>query len=53
MQSIVVATRIPKTMQKTIETALRNSGHLNTADYIRNLLRKDLERQGLLPEATQ
>jgi hypothetical protein len=35
-------------MQKGIEQVLATDGHLNTADYIRDLIRKDLESRELL-----
>lgn len=35
-------------MGKGIEKVLLIDGHLNTADYVRDLIRKDLEKRGLL-----
>jgi hypothetical protein len=49
-ETIPVGTRITEIMQKGIEKVLTTDGHLNTADYIRDLIRKDLEKRGLLAE---
>lgn len=48
--TLTVGTRITKTMKKDLEKVLASNGHLNTADYVRDLIRKDLERRGLLEE---
>ena len=49
-QNVPVATRITETMQKAIQKILLADAHINTADYIRDLIRKDLEKRGLLNE---
>jgi hypothetical protein len=46
--SITVSTRVTENMGKGIEKVLLIDGHLNTADYVRDLIRKDLEKRGLL-----
>jgi len=48
MESIPIATRITGHMQKAIEKVLLADGHLNQSDYLRDLIRKDLEHRGLL-----
>ncbi len=48
--TIPIGTRITEPMQKGIERILATDGHLNTADYLRDLIRKDLDRRGLLTE---
>jgi Arc/MetJ-type ribon-helix-helix transcriptional regulator len=47
-----ISTRITSNMHQAIEKLLLSDGHLNIADYIRDLIREDLERRGLL-EATK
>ena len=47
-ESIPVATRVTETMQKAMDKILQTNGHLNTADYMRDLIRKDLAEHGLL-----
>jgi Arc/MetJ-type ribon-helix-helix transcriptional regulator len=49
-ESIPVSTRITETMQKAMDQILQTSGHLNTSDYVRDLIRKDLAERGLLEE---
>lgn len=49
-ETIPIGTRITEAMQKGIERVLATDGHLNTADYVRDLIRKDLEKRGLLTE---
>jgi hypothetical protein len=46
--SIPVATRITEGMKKAIQKVLLTDGHLNIADYLRDLVRKDLEHRGML-----
>jgi Arc/MetJ-type ribon-helix-helix transcriptional regulator len=50
-ESIPVSTRITAAMQKAMDNSLETNGHLNVADYMRDLLRKDLESRGLLKSA--
>jgi hypothetical protein len=49
-ESIPIGTRITAAMQKGIEQVLATDGHVNTADYVRDLIRKDLDKRGLLTE---
>ena len=49
-QTIPVATRITKSMQKAIMKALLNNAHINIADYLRDLIRRDLDKRRLLNE---
>jgi Arc/MetJ-type ribon-helix-helix transcriptional regulator len=48
--TIPIGTRITEAMQKGIDRVLATDGHVNTADYVRDLIRKDLEKRGLLTE---
>jgi Arc/MetJ-type ribon-helix-helix transcriptional regulator len=48
--TVTIGTRITKTMKTDLDKLLATDGHLNTADYVRDLIRKDLERRGLLEE---
>lgn len=50
-ETIPVAARITKSMQKGIEQILETDGYLNTSDYVRDLIRSDLENRGLLQKA--
>jgi Arc/MetJ-type ribon-helix-helix transcriptional regulator len=47
-KTIPIGTRITEAMQKGVEQVLLSDGHVNKADYIRDLIRKDLEKRGLL-----
>jgi Arc/MetJ-type ribon-helix-helix transcriptional regulator len=47
-ETISIGTRITKVMQKSVEQVLQTDGHVNKADYVRDLIRKDLEKRGLL-----
>lgn len=49
-QTIPVATRITEPMQKAIRKVLLTNAHINVSDYLRDLIRKDLEKRGLLEE---
>lgn len=46
--TIPIGTRITETMQKGINQVLATNGYVNTADYLRDLIRNDLEKHGLL-----
>ena len=46
-ETITVATRITRPMFKGIQTVLATNAHINTADYVRDLIRKDLEKRGV------
>jgi len=50
IDSIPVATRITRPMWEAILKLLTSNAHLNIADYIRDLIRKDLETRGILKE---
>lgn len=50
-ESIAVSTRVTETVQKGIDRVLQDSSHLNTSDYVRDLIRKDLENRGFLERA--
>jgi len=47
IETIPVATRITKPMFKGIQSVLEINAHINTADYIRDLIRRDLEARGI------
>jgi Arc/MetJ-type ribon-helix-helix transcriptional regulator len=47
-ETVSVGTRVTESMQKAIEKVLEADGHLNTSDYVRDLIREDLEKRGLL-----
>ena len=49
-QTIPVATRITKAMLQGIQTILAANAHINIADYIRDLIRCDLEKRGIAME---
>lgn len=46
-ETIPVATRITKPMLKGIQAILVANAHINTADYLRDLIRRDLEERGI------
>jgi hypothetical protein len=50
-ETFPIGTRITKVMKRDLDKLLASNGHLNTADYVRDLIRKDFERRGLLEEA--
>jgi Arc/MetJ-type ribon-helix-helix transcriptional regulator len=50
IETVPVATRITKSMFKAVQTVLLSNAHLNVADYVRDLIRKDLEKRGVLDE---
>ena len=47
-ETIPIGTRITTTMQNGIFKVLSVDCHINTADYVRDLIRKDLEKRGIL-----
>ena len=47
-ETVPIGTRITEAMQKGITQVLSSDGHVNKADYLRDLIRKDLEKRGLL-----
>lgn len=46
-QTVPVATRITKPMLKAIQSLLTTNAHINVADYIRDLIRQDLQERGI------
>jgi len=52
IETITVATRVTKLTFKGIQTVLEINAHINTADYIRDLIRRDLEARGVRIEET-
>jgi Arc/MetJ-type ribon-helix-helix transcriptional regulator len=48
--TIPISTRITNNMQRAIKRILLSDGHLNVADYMRDLIREDLEKRGLLEQ---
>jgi Arc/MetJ-type ribon-helix-helix transcriptional regulator len=52
-ETVSVGTRVTESMQKAIEKVLETDGHLNASDYIRDLIRKDLEKRKLLQEGKE
>lgn len=50
IETIPVATRITKSMLKGIQALLATNAHVNIADYIRDLIRRDLEERGISRE---
>jgi len=53
VETITVATRVTKPTFKGIQTVLEINAHINIADYIRDLIRRDLEARGVKIEETQ
>lgn len=49
-ETVPIGTRVTEVMQKGICRLLAIDGHINTADYLRDLVRKDLEKHGILTE---
>jgi Arc/MetJ-type ribon-helix-helix transcriptional regulator len=47
-ETVSIGTRVTESMQKAIEKVLESDGHLNESDYLRDLIREDLEKRGLL-----
>lgn len=50
VETITVATRITKPMLEAIQRILASNAHLNIADYLRDVIRRDLEERGTLVE---
>jgi hypothetical protein len=48
LQNSVIGTRITKSMHKALIRFLEIDSHTNTSDYLRDLLRRDLENKGFL-----
>ena len=47
IETTPVSTRITKPMRKAIKDLLKINAHVNVADYLRDLIRKDLEARGV------
>jgi predicted RNA-binding protein Jag len=47
VETMTVSTRITKPTQKALLGFLARDAHINVADYLRDLIRKDLERHGV------
>jgi hypothetical protein len=47
IETTTVSTRITKPTQKALLDFLMRDAHINVADYLRDLIRKDLERHGV------
>lgn len=47
IETTTVSTRITKPTHKALLRFLVRNAHINVADYLRDLIRKDLERQGV------
>ena len=50
IETIPVSTRITRPMRQAINGVLQIDSHINVADYIRDLIRKDLETRGIKVE---
>jgi len=47
IETLPVSTRITKPMHEAILDILQTDAHVNLADYLRDLIRKDLEKKGV------
>ena len=47
IETIPVSTRITRPMRRAINEVLQVNAHINVADYLRDLIRKDLESRGI------
>ncbi|MEM3629378.1 MAG: hypothetical protein QXE06_08435, partial [Candidatus Bathyarchaeia archaeon] len=48
IETLTVATRITKPMYEALLKMLTQNAHVTVSDYIRDLIRKDLEQKGIL-----
>lgn len=48
MTNTCVSTRVTEKMAQTIDKLIETDGHVNRADYLRSLIRSDLEKRGLI-----
>lgn len=46
VNTVCVSTRVTESMYKAIEKVLQDNGHVSIADYLRDLIRVDLEKRG-------
>lgn len=47
VETVPVSTRITKPMRKAISDMLQINAHVNVADYIRDLIRRDMESRNI------
>ena len=47
VELVSVGTKITKPMRRAISRILEVNAHANVSDYIRDLIRRDLEKRGL------
>lgn len=47
IETTTVSTRITKPTHRALLDFLARNAHINVADYLRDLIRKDLERHGV------
>lgn len=48
MTNKCVSTRVTESTYNAISQVIANNGHVNIADYLRDLIRIDLEKRGLM-----
>lgn len=48
MVNTTISTRVTEKMALAIDELIRTDGHINRADYLRSLVRADLEKRGLI-----
>jgi Arc/MetJ-type ribon-helix-helix transcriptional regulator len=53
IETVPVSTRITRPMHKAVLKLLETNAHLNMADYVRDLIRKDLDTKGVLPREAE
>jgi len=53
IETLTVATRITKPMYEALLKMLTQNAHVTVSDYIRDLIRRDLEQKGLLKTKTE
>jgi uncharacterized alkaline shock family protein YloU len=53
IETIPVSTRITLPMRRAINGVLQINAHINVADYLRDLIRKDLESRGVKVEEAE
>jgi len=51
IETVPVSTRVTLPTRKAINEMLQINAHINVADYLRDLIRKDLENRGAKMEA--
>ena len=50
VETIPIASRITKPMHRAVQDMLQVNAHVNISDYVRDLIRKDLEKRGVVYE---